>query len=171
MADATTLNPLFELWRKQFEESATTWARMVGQAPAAPPMDPTAFWRPVLNQGLDQWARLFAHTPATPDLVTQWKQFIDQWIEAWSKALGQAMNTEAYAQMMGKYLDQWLVTNAPVKRAAEQQIDQALQVLNLASRTQLTALAKQVVELDERLERMEDALGAILRRLDHKERK
>jgi len=105
----------------------------------------------------------------TPDLATQWKQFMDQWIEAWSKALGQAMNTEAYAQMMGKYLDQWLVANAPMKKAAEQQIDQALQVLNLASRTQLTAVAKQIVELEERLERMEDTLGAILQRLDHKE--
>jgi hypothetical protein len=170
MADATTHNPIFELWRKQFEESAAAWARLMGQAPA-PPTDPTAFWRPVLNQGLEQWARMFAHTPATPDLMTQWKQFLDQWIEAWSKALGQAMNTEAYAQMMGKYLDQWLVANAPVKRAAEQQIDQALQILNLASRTQLTGVAKQIVELEERLERMEDALGAILRRLDHKESK
>jgi hypothetical protein len=171
MADASTLNPMFELWRKQFEESAAAWTRMMGQAPAPPPMDPTAFWRPVLNQGLEQWARLFAQTPMTPDLATQWKQFIDQWIEAWSKALGQAMNTEAYAQMMGKYLDQWLVANAPAKKAAEQQIDQALHMLNLASRTQLTAVAKQIVELEERLERMEDTLGAILQRLDHKEPK
>ncbi|PYO25670.1 MAG: hypothetical protein DMD85_02815 [Candidatus Rokuibacteriota bacterium] len=170
MADATTLNPMFELWRKQFEESAAAWTRMMTHTPA-PPTDPTAFWRPVLNQSLEQWARFFAQTPLTPDLATQWKQFLDQWIEAWSKALGQAMNTEAYAQMMGKYLDQWLVVNAPMKRAAEQQIDQALQVLNLASRTQLTAVAKQIVELEERLERMEDVLGAILRRLDHKEPK
>jgi len=111
------------------------------------------------------------HDDAHAGPADQWKQFLDQWIEAWSKALGQAMNTEAYAQMMGKYLDQWLVVNAPMKRAAEQQIDQALQVLNLASRTQLTAVAKQIVELEERLERMEDVLGAILRRLDHKEPK
>ena len=142
MADATTLNPMFELWRKQFEESAAAWTRMMTHTPA-PPTDPTAFWRPVLNQGLEQWARFFAQTPLTPDLATQWKQF----------------------------LDQWLVVNAPMKRAAEQQIDQALQVLNLASRTQLTAVAKQIVELEERLERMEDVLGAILRRLDHKEPK
>jgi polyhydroxyalkanoate synthesis regulator phasin len=125
----------------------------------------------VLNQGLEQWARLFAQTPMTPDLAIQWKQFMDQWIEAWSKALGQAMNTDAYAQMMGKYLDQWLVASAPMKKAAEQQIDQALQTLNMASRSQLTAVAKQIVELEERLERMEDTLGAILQRLDHKEPK
>jgi hypothetical protein len=170
MADAATTNPLFEMWRKQFEESAAAWARMVGQAHTPQAMDPTAFWRPVLNQGIEQWARLFAQTPVTPDLAAQWKHFIDQWIEAWSKALGHAMNTEAYAAMMGRYLDQWLVTAAPMKKAAEQQIDQALATLNLASRTQLTAVAKQIVELEERLERMEDMLGAILKRLGDKER-
>jgi hypothetical protein len=172
MADAstTTTNALFEAWRKQFEESAAAWTRMLGQSPPTA-TDPTAFWRPVLNQGLEQWARLLAQTPMSPDLAAQWKQFIDQWIEAWSKALGQAMNTEAYAEMMGKYLDQWMVANAPMKKAAEQQVDQALQMLNLASRSQLTAVAKQIVELEERLEGMEDTLGAILQRLDHKEPK
>lgn len=171
MADAATTNPLFEMWRKQFEESAAAWARMVAPAQTPPPTDPTAFWRPVLNQGIEQWARLFAQTPVTPDLAAQWKQFVDQWIEAWSKALGHAMNTEAYAGMMGRYLDQWLVAAAPMKKAAEQQIDQALATLNVASRTQLTGVAKQIVELEERLERMEDSLGAILKRLDDKERK
>jgi hypothetical protein len=42
--------------------------------------------------------------------------------------------------------------------------------LNLASRTQLTGVAKQIVELEERLERVEDGVQAILRRLDAKER-
>ena len=171
MADAATTNPLFEMWRRQFEESAAAWARFVTHTQTPPPpTDPTAFWRPVLNQGLEQWARVFAQTPVSPDLAAQWKQFLDQWIEAWSKALGQVMNTDAYAGMMGRYLDQWLVAAAPMKKSAEQQIEQALATLNVASRTQLTAVAKQIVELEERLERMEDTLGAILKRLDGKER-
>jgi polyhydroxyalkanoate synthesis regulator phasin len=73
------------------------------------------------------------------------------------------MSTEAFAQMLGKYLDQWLVTAAPIKKAAEQGIDQALQTLNLASRSQLTAVARQIVELEERVERIEEAVNAILR--------
>ena len=164
-------NPLFEMWRKQWEESAAAWARMVGQPQPPSPLDPFAFWRPVLNQGVEQWARLFAQTPVSPDLAAQWKQFTDQWIEAWSKALGQVMNTDAYAALMGKYLDQWLAATAPAKKAAEQQIEQALTTLNLASRTQLVSVARQIVELEERLERMEDVLGAILKRLEDKERR
>jgi hypothetical protein len=162
---------MFDAWRKQLEESTQAWTRMVSQPPAAAPApDPVAFWRPVLNQGLEQWARMFAQTPATPDLLAQWKQFLDQWIEAWSRVLGQAMNTEAFAQLMGRSLESMLAAQAPAKKAGEQALDQALTGLNLASRSQLTGVAKQIVDLEERLERVEDGVQAILKRLDARER-
>jgi hypothetical protein len=167
MTDASAATAqFFDMWRKQLEDSTQAWTRMVSQATAPPPPDPMAFWRPVLNNGLEQWARLFAQTPASPDLFAQWKQFLDQWIEAWSRVLGQAMNTDAFASLMGRSLEGMLAAQAPAKKAAEQAIEQAVTTLNLASRTQLTAVAKQIVELEERLERVEDGVQAILRRLD-----
>ncbi|HET7340062.1 MAG TPA: poly(R)-hydroxyalkanoic acid synthase subunit PhaE [Methylomirabilota bacterium] len=170
MTDATTATTqLFDLWRKQIEDSTQAWTRLVSQAPTPPP-DPLAFWRPVLNQGLEQWARMFAITPVTPDLIAQWKQFLDQWIEAWSRVLNQSMHTEAFAQLMGRSLEGWLAAQAPVKKAGEQALEQMTTQLNLASRSQLTAVAKQIVELEERLERVEDGVQAILRRLGDKER-
>ena len=156
----------FDMWRRQLEESTQAWTRMVGQATAAPAPDPLGFWRPVLNQGLEQWARMFAQTPVSPDLATQWKQFLDQWIEAWSRVLGQAMNTDAFAKLMGQSLESMLAAQAPLKKAGDQALEQALTTLNLASRSQLTAVAKQIVELEERLERVEDGVQAVLRRLD-----
>jgi len=167
MTDASAATAqFFDMWRKQLEDSTQAWTRMVSQAAPAPTPDPMAFWRPVLNNGLEQWARLFAQTPVSPDLVSQWKQFLDQWIEAWSRVLGQAMTTDAFAQMMGKSLEGMLAAQAPFKKQGEQAIDQAVTALNLASRTQLTAVAKQIVELEERLERVEDGVQAILKRLD-----
>ena len=168
MADASAPNQLFEQWRKQLEEGAQAWARLVTPPAPAPP-DPTAFWRPVLDQGVQTWAKLFAQTPATPELVTQWKQFLDQWIEAWSKVLGQSMGTEQFARMMGQSLDQMLVAAAPAKKAMDQQIEQALQALNLPSRSQLTAVAKQIVELEDRIDRLEESISTKLRRLSEKE--
>jgi hypothetical protein len=146
MTDASGPNQLFELWKKQFEEGAQTWARLVGPQPhaAATPPDPTAFWRPVLDQGVQTWAKLFAQTPATPELLTQWKQFLDQWIEAWSKVLGQTMGTEQFAKLMGQSLDQFLVAHGPVKKAADQYVEQALQALNLPSRSQVTAALRRL---------------------------
>ena len=169
MTDPT--GQFFDMWRKQLEESTHAWTRMVSQAPAAaPPPDPMAFWRPVLNQGLEQWARMFAQTPVSPELMTQWKQFLDQWIEAWSRVLGQAMNTEGFAQAMGRSLEGWLATQAPLKKAGDQAIQQTLQSLNVASGTQLTSVARQIVELEERLERVEDGIQAILKRLESRAR-
>src|SRR5881296_150541 len=171
MAEATP-NQLFDMWRKQVEESTQAWTRLLSQrAPTMAPPDPAAFWRPVLDQGVQTWAKLFAQTPTTPDLLTQWKQFLDQWIEAWSKVLGQAMGTEQFAKLMGQSLDQMLVSAAPAKKAMDQQIEQALQALNLPSRTQLTAVAKQLVELEDRIDRLEDSISAKLRRLAEREPK
>ena len=70
MAESSGSNQLFDLWKRQLEESTQAWTRLVGQtsaAPAAPPPDPAAFWQPVLDQGVQTWAKLFAQTPASPD--------------------------------------------------------------------------------------------------------
>src|SRR6266850_2245919 len=155
---------LFDMWRKQLEEGAAAWGKVFSQPAApSPTADPMAFWRPLVEQWVQASARAFSQTPMSPDVMSQWKQFLDQSIDAWSRALGQTMNTEAFAQTLGKYLDQWLVTTAPMKKAAEQGIDQALQTLNLASRSQLTAVARQIVELEERVERIEEAVNAVLK--------
>jgi hypothetical protein len=156
---------LFDMWKKQMDEGAQAWARMLGQNPTPTP-DPLSFWKPAMEHGLQTWARIFSTTPVSPDLMSQWKQFLDQSIEAWSKALGQVMTTDAYAQAMGKSLEQWLASYAPVKKQADQAIDAALQALNLPSREQVTSLAKQLMDLEERLDRLEDGIAAVLRRLE-----
>jgi hypothetical protein len=161
-----TSQQLFDLWKKQFEDGAQAWARLLRESPTAAPTDPTTFWRPVIEQWVQAWARVFAQTPISPDATSQWKQFLDQSIDAWSRAMGQAMNTDAFAQMLGRYLDQWLVAYGPAKKAADQSLEGALQTFNIPSRAQLTAVARQIVELDERVERLEDGVNALLRRLD-----
>src|SRR3989442_4316261 len=114
---------------------------------------------------MQDWARTFAASPISPDIANQWKQFLDHSIEAWSRMLGQAMNTDGFAQLLGRYLDQWLVTTAPIKKAADQQIEAALQTLNMASRTQLTAVGRQIVEPEERVEGGQEAAGAVSRKI------
>jgi hypothetical protein len=157
---------LFELWKRQFEEGVQAWARLVGSTAPAAPLDAAALWRPVIEQTTQAWAHAVGQTPVNPDLVGQWKQFLDQSIDAWSRVLGQAMATEPFAQQLGRTLDQWLLAAAPVKQATDQSIDHLLQGFNLASRSQLTGVARQIVELEERIEHLEDRLGTVLRKLD-----
>src|SRR5256884_8674335 len=141
MVDSIPTQQFFDMWKKGLEDSAQAWARLLSQATAAPP-DPTAFGRPAVEQWVHTWARMIAASPVSPDIATQWKQFLDQSIEAWSRALGQAMNTDGFAQLLGRYLDQWRGTTAPFKKAADQQIEAALQPPKMASRPQPTAVAR-----------------------------
>jgi hypothetical protein len=156
---------LFEIWKKQLDEGTQAWAKLLGNNPTPTP-DPLSFWKPAMEHGLQQWSRIFATTPVTPDLMTQWKQFLDQSIESWSRALGQVMNTDQFAQAMGKSLEQWMASYAPVKKQADQGIEATLQALNLPTRTQVVGLAKQLMDLEERLDRLEDGISAVLRRLE-----
>ena len=156
MADSTT-QQMFDLWKRQLDESTQAWARLMTETSASPPPDAAAFWRPIIDQGFQTWARAFAQTPMTPDVMTQWKQLMDQAIEAWSRALGQVMGTDAFAQALGRTLDQFLAASGPLKKAADQSVEAGLQALNLPSRGQVTEVAKQIIGL-------EDALGAIMRR-------
>ena len=163
MADAS--NQLFDMWKKQVEEGSQAWLKMLG-TPQAAPMDPQAFWRPFMDQGVAAWSKVMTQGQASPDLMVQWKQFLDQWIAAWSKVLEQAMGTEAFAKTLGKQMEGFLNAASPVKKAAEQQLEASLAGLGLASRSQLIAVAQQLIQLEEKLEGVEDKVDTVLRRLE-----
>jgi polyhydroxyalkanoate synthesis regulator phasin len=167
MAEAN--QQLFDLWKKQVEDGTQAWLRMLGQpagSPITPTMDPQAFWKPFLDQGIAAWSRVMTQGPVSPDLMSQWKQFLDQWIAAWSKALEQAMGTDAFAQALGKQLEGFLNAAGPVKKAADQQIEATLGSLGVPSRSQVTGIAQQIVQLEEKVEAVEDRVGLVLARLD-----
>ena len=80
------------------------------------------------------------------------------------------MSTEQFAQGMGRALEQWMASYAPTKKATDQTVEGALQALNLPTRVQVTALAKQLMDLEERLDRLEDGIAAVLRKLEEPKR-
>jgi len=169
---------LLDMWKRQVEEGTQAWLRMMGQAqvpgmPGMPnmapnmAMDPQAFWRPFMDQGMAAWSKVMTQGASpSPDLMVQWKQFLDQWIAAWSRVLEQAMSTDTFAQLMGKQLEGFLNVSAPIKKAAEQQIDASLAGLGIPSRGQVTALARHVAQVEEKIDALEDKLDRILRRLN-----
>jgi len=158
---------LLDMWKRQVEEGTQAWLRMMGPGQAAPAMDPQAFWRPFMDQGMAAWSKVMTQGSApSPDLMTQWKQFLDQWIAAWSKVLEQAMGTDTFAKLMGKQLESFLNVSAPVKKAAEQQIEVSLAGLGIPSRAQVTALARHLAQVEEKIDGLDDKLDRISRRLN-----
>lgn len=163
MAD-TGSQQLLEMWKKQVEDGTQAWLRMMGQGGQG--MDPQAFWRPFMDQGMAAWSRVMTQGAPSPDLMGQWKQFLDQWIAAWAKVLEQAMGTDTFAQAMGKQMESFLSVSGPMKKAAEQQIEVSVAGLGLPSRSQVVALAKHVVQLEEKIDGLEDRLEAVLKKLN-----
>jgi hypothetical protein len=159
---------LLDMWKRQVEEGTQAWLRMMGQAQAPTlSMDPQAFWRPFMDQGMAAWSKVMTQgTAPSPDLMGQWKQFLDQWIAAWSRVLEQAMGTDSFAQLMGKQLEGFLNVSGPARKAAEQQIDVSLAGLGIPSRAQVTALARHVAQVEEKIDGLEDKLDRVLRRLN-----
>ncbi len=153
---------LFDLWKKQTEDAGQAWLKMLGQGQ---PVDPQSFWRPFMDQGMAAWSKAMTQGTASPDLMAQWKQFLDQWIAAWAKVLEQAMSTETFAQALGKQLESFLGAATPAKKAAEQHVEAVLSALGVPSRNQVVGLAGQLVQLEEKVEGLEDRLDAILKRL------
>jgi len=153
---------LFDLWKRQVEEGSQAWLRTLGQGQ---PADPQSFWRPFMDQGMAAWSKLMTQGPPSADLMGQWKQFLDQWIAAWSKVLEQAMGTETFAQAMGKQMESFLNTSGPVKKAAEQQIDAGLAGLGLPSRSQVIGVAAQIVQLEDKVDGLEDRLDTVVKEL------
>ena len=158
----TAAEQLFDLWKKQVEEGSQAWLRALGQGQ---PADPQSFWRPFMDQSMAAWSKVMTQGTPSPDLMAQWKQFLDQWIAAWSKALEQAMSTEAFARAMGKQMETVLNASGPVKKAAEQQIEAGLAGLGLPSRSQVVSVAAQLVQLEDKVDTLDERLDAIAKQL------
>ena len=166
MPDSAPSEDLFALWRKQMEASTEAWSKAVeqmagqGQAPMSPP-DPTVFWRQFTDQGAANWAGFQTAGPVDPDVLSQWKRFLDDWIAAWSKALEQAMGTEAFGEALGKTLDQFLTLQGKTQEAVQGSSKAALDALGLPSKDQIIGLSRQLMDLEDRLEALEDQIGAL----------
>lgn len=166
MAEAPSSEQLFELWRRQMQSATEAWAKSVeqmaraGQVPPAPP-DPTTFFRPFVDQNLSSWAGWMNASPASPDLLKQWKKFLDDWLAAWTNALEQVMGTEAFAQALGKTLEQFLAVQGQAKKGIDQSTKATVDALGLPSKEQVVGLARHLMDLEDRLEALDDKIDAL----------
>lgn len=173
MAKTETAGPeqVSSAWKKQMEDGARSWARMVGQmgqTGQSAPADPLKLWRPFMEQATKDWAQAVHKGAVSGDPMAQWKGFLEQWLSAWDKALSQAMQTEAFAEAIGKHLDQWLSAQAPMRKAATESMETTLSALGVPSRAQVVGITRQLMELDDRLEEIENRLAALNAHLEQK---
>ena len=163
MADSSSdRDDLFAQWRKQVETGTDAWIKTVrqlaSQGHVPPPPDPMQFWRQFSNLGTMNAPPFPGAGPVDPQVLAQWKRFLDDWIATWSRALEKAMGTEAFAEALGKTLDQFLTIQGRARQAAERSGKAAIDAVGLPSREQVVGLSRQMMDLEDRLEALDDKI-------------
>ena len=74
------------------------------------------------------------------------------------RGLEKAMGTEAFAEALGKTLDQFLTIQGKARQAAERSGKAAIDAVGLPSREQVVGLSRQMMDLEDRLEALEDRI-------------
>jgi polyhydroxyalkanoic acid synthase PhaR subunit len=141
---------LNEAW-KEFNESAS---RMWPQKPqgsqelAADPYGMFQSWQQYFDTTTQGGANI------SGDPFTIFKQWYDATSESWSKTVGEAVATEQFAEAISRFLDSYTSFNIMFRRANEQYFSN----LQLPTRSDIARVATLIVNLEEKVDRIEDTL-------------
>jgi hypothetical protein len=86
----------------------------------------------------------------------------DVGMEAWAKAMTDIVHTDVYAQSTGAMLDAYLTASQPFHDAMQKAVTQALEQLNLPSRTDFASLSERLTNIEKRLDDMDAKLDRVL---------
>ena len=91
-----------------------------------------------------------------------WRQWYEQGEQFWSKAFEQSISTEGYAALLGQTVDAY----AAAAKAMREQMTRSLETMNVPSRDDFSRLAAQVVELEAKIDDLDEKLDQVLDRLE-----
>jgi polyhydroxyalkanoic acid synthase PhaR subunit len=93
-------------------------------------------------------------TNISADPFAIFKQWYDATSESWSKTVGEAIATEQFAETVGRFLDSFTSFTIMFRRANEQYFSN----LQLPTRSDIARVATLIVNLEEKVDRIEDTL-------------
>jgi hypothetical protein len=137
---STNLPDFATAWRESWEEWARAWA---------------GFVEPQQEGG---------RPPPTP--TEAWKRSMDRWLSAWSAFLEEITTTPAFAAASGQTLNRVLDIQKPLRDQTEEAMQRWLEAINMPSRADIVRLARQLNDVNARLDQLDDRLEDIQDRLD-----
>lgn len=146
--------PAWQGWSDAWKGFYETASRMWSQTPqgsvdaAADPYGLYQSWQ----QFFDTTTQGGKNMPADPFAI--FKQWYDATAESWSKTAGEAISTEQFAETLGRFLDSFTSFTIMFRRANEQYFS----TLQLPTRSDIARLARLIVNLEEKVDRIEDTL-------------
>lgn len=133
------------------------------------PADFFSIWQ----QSWDDWARawtglaqpLAQAEPPPPTPGEAWKRSTDRWLNGWSAFLEDVTTRPGFATAAGQTLNRVLDIQKPLREQTETTMQRWLEALNMPSRADLIRLARQINEVNARLDDLGDQVEEIEDRL------
>lgn len=121
------------------------------------------------QQSMEEWTRAWTglvqpaqegeKPPPTPTEV--WKRSSDRWLTAWSSFLEETMSRPDFAASAGQTLNRMLDVQKPMRDQSEATMQRWLEAMNMPSRSDLLRLARQLNEVNARLDELGDRVEEI----------
>lgn len=101
----------------------------------------------------------------TLDPFKMWKNIYDQTESSWSDIIQQSMRKESFSEGMGETLNQFLQFQELTKKMSESYLEQ----MNVPSRDELASVASLVINLEDKIDNLEDSFEKDIEKLDQAE--
>lgn len=101
----------------------------------------------------------------TLDPFKMWKNIYDQTESSWSEIIQQSMRKESFSEGMGETLNQFLQFQELTKKMSESYLEQ----MNVPSKDELANVASLVINLEDKIDNLEDSFEKDIEKLDRAE--
>jgi polyhydroxyalkanoic acid synthase PhaR subunit len=140
-----------EIWRQWFD--VTTGFLQRSAEAGGDPLNLTARWLELLEEVQH---RLLATDPFPADPIALFRQWYDATSETWARAAGEAFGAKLFAENTGRFMEQYAGYFATLRQTSEEYFRQ----LQIPTRSDIARVAGLVVALEEKVDRVEEALEA-----------
>jgi hypothetical protein len=152
--------------QKIWTEQAAAWTRIFSRAVQNQSLDPLEMWRSMFGSWSDAWIRALAQMPTTEASASAQQLWAKQ-LETWTNSIAETMSSPDFAQSVAQSTEQMLAWQENFQTTAHPQLDAALRLFNLPSRTQVGRLFEELADLRSQLDALSEQNRMILRELNY----
>ncbi len=137
-----------EAWKQWFETSTDIWEKAAERGPD--PLGLTTQWLEMMEEARARMAE--GNIPADP--FTFMKQWYDATSETWATVIGDIIGTERFMESSSQFMESYTSFYRTFRRANEEFFGN----LQLPTRSDIARVAELVIEVEDKVEQIEDAL-------------
>lgn len=149
MASSSEIMDPNEVWRQWFEITTGFWEK--ASEILRDPLGLTAQWMEMME---DARAKLLTERGLPSDPFTYLKQWYDATSETWSTIIGDTIGSEKFVEASSKLLESYTSFYSTFRRSSEEYFRN----LQLPTRSDLARVAGLVINLEDKVDRIESAL-------------